>query len=210
MRTLVMDFDGTMVTEDVGDALCERLADPSWRVWDQAWERGEMPLHEAQERMWATLHATPEQLGAAVDAIARRRHGLDAFLADARRGFDRLVLASGGFDWYIERTLGETLSLFDEIWCNTLVPAEGGVQVGFPHLSSLGCGLCAVCKGIVCGRQQGQVSFVGDGTSDRCAVGRAHRMAAVRGSRLAAGCRAAGVGAIEFDSFDDLRPWLTP
>lgn len=208
MSTLVMDFDGTMVTEDLGDALCDRLAHPSWRAWDQAWERREVSLHEAQRNMWATLRATPDELGAAVDAIAVRRRGLDGFLSAARGRFDRLVLASGGFDWYIQRVLGDALSLFDAVYSNTLVPSAGGVVLDFPHLDGFGCGLCAVCKGLVCDAQPGPVAFVGDGSSDRCAVGRADRIAAVRASKLAAACRAGGVAALEFDSFDELLPWI--
>lgn len=208
MRTLVMDFDGTMVTEDLGDVICDRLADPSWRVWDGAWERRELPYDEAFRRAWATLRATPEELGAVVDQVSHPRRGLDAFLAEARRRFDRLVIASGGYDWYIERVLGDTLALFDEVTCNTLVPTGGGAVVGFPHLERFGCGSCAVCKGLVCEAQPGTVWFVGDGTSDRCAIGRVERIAAVRGSTLAAGCRAAGVPAREFEGFDELLPWI--
>src|SRR5438876_423243 len=77
----------------------------------------------------------------------------------------------------------------------------------FPHRERLGCPLCGVCKGRVVDELHAagrRVTFVGDGTSDRCAVGRAERIFAVRGSKLAAECRARGAAAVEFDSFDEI------
>src|SRR5262249_14844413 len=137
------------------------------------------------------------------------RPGLDAFL-DACRGTE-LVLASGGFDFYIEAILGEQrLARFAAVFANAGVVENGGVRVSFPHRERLGCGLCAVCKGRICDerRTAGRcVIFVGDGTSDRCAIGRADRLFAVRGSKLAVACRVAAAPAVEFDTLaEGARP----
>src|SRR5258706_15873139 len=58
---LVLDFDGTVTLADVGDAVCERFADPSWRAIDDQWVRNEISLPEAQRRMWALARATREE-----------------------------------------------------------------------------------------------------------------------------------------------------
>ena len=46
--------------------------------------------------------------------------------------------------------------------------------------------------------------FIGDGASDRCAIGRADRIFAVRGSLLARTCAARGVAHVDFDDFAEI------
>lgn len=204
---LVVDFDGTITTLDLGDAICEQFADPAWRDVDLLWERRELPIHEAQLRMWAMVDATPREITDHVLRIAAVRDGFDELLRFVREASMGLVLASGGFDLYISAVLGSRLEAFDAFYCNRAVPRGRTVDVSFPFLGDLGCGLCAVCKGKVCDRLRAaghRVTFIGDGTSDRCAIGRADRMFAVRGSKLARGCAEAGVPVIEVDSFHDV------
>ena len=199
----IFDFDGTLVTTDLGDELCNAFAPPSWREIDAAWERRELSLHEAQRRMWALVRATRSQVLEWVAANATLRPGLDALLRRLTARGERVVLASGGFDVYVEPVLGTRLARFDAAFYNRLTFDGSSVAVDFPHLDALGCDLCAVCKGKVCDRYRhggARVTFVGDGTSDRCAIGHADRLFAVRDSKLA---RAAGDGATSFDSFDE-------
>jgi 2-hydroxy-3-keto-5-methylthiopentenyl-1-phosphate phosphatase len=205
---VVVDFDGTIALADVGDEMCERFADPGWREIDLRWVRKEISLGEAQRQMWGTMRAAPEALVAFARQVGALRPGLDAFLDRCAGRGAEVFLASGGFDFYIQAVLGEARwSRFAARFCNVGRPEAGGVAVAFPHQAELGCPLCAVCKGRVCaalavaGRR---VAFVGDGTSDRCVIGQAHQIFAVRGGKLAAACRAAGAAATEFDSFDEL------
>ena len=200
----IFDFDGTLVTRDVGDDLCDRFADPSWRDIDAAWERRELSLHQAQRRTWALVKADEDELLAWVREHVRLRSGLDSLLDRLAARGARLVLASGGFGFYIEAVLHERLRRFEALFYNRATFDRGSVSVDFPHLGTLGCDLCPVCKGRVCdrfGEGGARVTFIGDGTSDRCAIGRADRLFAVRGSKLA---RAAGPDAIEFESFDEI------
>src|SRR5262245_62134838 len=83
---LVLDFDGTLTTTDVGDDLCDRFAPPGWRDVDQQWVRGELSLPEAQRRMWGMARATRAQALDGARAVGRLRPGLDALLdaAEAR------------------------------------------------------------------------------------------------------------------------------
>jgi 2,3-diketo-5-methylthio-1-phosphopentane phosphatase len=204
--SLILDFDGTITHADVGDEICDRFADPRWRELDERWERKEIALPDAQREMWALVAAPAEAILAYAHEIGRIRPGLDALL-DAAAGFE-LVLASGGFDFYIEAILGARLGRFAAVYCNRGVLGGGGVQVSFPLRASLGCELCAVCKGRICAerRRAGRrVIFVGDGTSDRCAIGQADELWAVRGGKLA---RAAAGRAREFDGFDEIAAAL--
>jgi len=210
--TVVLDFDGTVTTADVGDEICERFADPGWRDLDRLWEEKRISLPDAQAGMWALVSGGRDEILTYAKAIGTLRPGLDAFL-DACRGSE-LVLASGGFDFYIEAILGaRRLARFAAVYANKGVVENGGVRVSFPHRERLGCGLCAVCKGRICDDRRAagrRVIFVGDGTSDRCAVGRADRLFAVRGSKLAAACRVAAAPAVEFDTLDEVAGQLFP
>jgi 2,3-diketo-5-methylthio-1-phosphopentane phosphatase len=205
-----MDFDGTLTDRDVGDALCDRFAPPAWRDIDAAWVRGELSLPEAQRRMWALARATRAEALDGARAVGHLRHGIDALLdGAAARGVD-LWLASGGFDFYIEALLGERLERFGRAFFNRARFDGDRFLVEFPH-EALACARCAVCKGRVCdlARRAGRrVLFAGDGYSDRCVLGRADAVFAVRDGQLAKLGHEHGGVAHEFSSLDELLPFL--
>src|SRR5262249_26052358 len=122
--TVVLDFDGTVTTADVGDEICERFAGPEWRDIDRLWEEKRISLPDAQEGMWSLVSGERNAILDFARAIGTLRPGLDA-LVDACRGSE-LVLASGGFDFYIEAILGSTLARFGSVYSNRGVVADGG------------------------------------------------------------------------------------
>lgn len=203
---VVLDFDGTVTQKDIGDEICDRFAPPAWRDIDAAWVRNELSLPEAQRRMWALARAGRDEAIAYARQIGALRPGLDALLRAARDAGASLWLASGGFDFYIEALLGERLALFERRYFNGARFYDGRIAVDFPH-AELACGRCAVCKGKVCdaARAGGRPTvFIGDGASDRCAIGRADRIFAVRGSLLARACAERGVAHVAFDDFGEV------
>jgi 2,3-diketo-5-methylthio-1-phosphopentane phosphatase len=205
---LVVDFDGTLTDKDVGDEICDRFSTPEWRELDAAWIRNEISLPEAQRRMWALARAEREEALAYAREIGHLRPGVDALLDAARRAGAALWLASGGFDFYIEALLGDRMAAFERAYFNTGRFVDGGIAIDFPH-RDLACAACAVCKGKVCdlARAGGaRVVFVGDGSSDRCAVGRADLLFAVRGSLLEQTCRERGA---DYRAFVDLNEVAT-
>jgi 2-hydroxy-3-keto-5-methylthiopentenyl-1-phosphate phosphatase len=203
---LVLDFDGTLTDVDVGDAVCDLFAPPAWREIDERWVRREISLPEAQRGMWALVRATRERALAGAREVGRLRPGLEALLDRAEQQGAEVWLASGGFDFYIEALLGPWLGRFARTYYNATHFDGDRLAVDFPHVA-LACTSCAVCKGKVCDlarERGGPVLFVGDGHSDRCVIGRADRVAAVRGSHLARWCREQGVTALEFDRLDEV------
>jgi len=200
---LVCDFDGTLTRRDVGDALCDRFADPSWRQVDEAWLRGEISLPEAQRSMWSTVRAGRDELLVAARELGEFREGAASLFAAVADGRLDLVIASGGFDLYIEPLLGPWLGLLEAAHYNRLEPAPTGARPTFSDAWS--CTRCAVCKGRIvrwwvdAGRT---VAFCGDGSSDRCAIGEAPRLFAVTGSPLHRLCDEQGIGCVAFESFE--------
>jgi 2,3-diketo-5-methylthio-1-phosphopentane phosphatase len=201
----VLDFDGTVTQKDVGDEICERFAPPSWRDIDAEWVRNEISLPEAQRRMWRLARCDREQAVAWSRHIGAERPGLDALLDGVRAAGGAAWLASGGFDFYIEAILDGRMARFERAFFNRASFVDGAVDVEFPH-DELACGRCAVCKGRVCdlAREHGRVIFVGDGASDRCAIGRADVLCAVRGSLLERACRERGAPHVSFEHLDEL------
>ncbi|MFT7621121.1 MAG: 2-hydroxy-3-keto-5-methylthiopentenyl-1-phosphate phosphatase [Myxococcota bacterium] len=204
---LILDFDGTIALADVGDELCDRFAPPEWAEIDAMFQRRELSLPDAQKQMWALMRCTEAALDAETDRVGTLRHGLDGLLDRADADGVRLVLASGGFDRYIRRILGPRHERFEQAFYSDLTVQGDRLSVTFPLADRLGCPQAAVCKGAVCDlyREQGcRVIFVGDGASDRCAIGRADVLYAVRDSKLAAWADEAGVATVPFDSFDEV------
>jgi len=203
---VVLDFDGTITEKDIGDEVCDHFADPSWRDIDAAWVRNEISLPEAQRRMWALARAEREAAVAYARQVGHRRPGLSA-LFDAVEGLGGQVwLASGGFDFYVEALLGEEAGRFTRRYYNGTRFEGGRIEVDFPH-QALACARCAICKGKVCDlarTETDNVVFVGDGSSDRCAVGRADRLFAVSGGILDRHCADQGAEATRFTSFDEV------
>lgn len=207
---VVLDFDGTVTHKDIGDEICDRFAPPAWREIDAAWVRNEISLPDAQRKMWALARAERSEALAYAQQIGHLRPGLDALIDAAVAAGAELWLASGGFDFYIEALLGARLTRFARTYFNGTRFVDGRIEVEFPH-ARLACGRCAVCKGKVCdeARADGRrVFFIGDGASDRCAIGRADRLFAVRGSLLHRACDERGVPCVPFERLDELTAQL--
>lgn len=213
VRTLVLDFDGTLTLGDIGDLICGRFATPAWADIDAAWVRGELSLAEAQRQMWALCRCTAGQALEHAREVGHLRPGLDDLLAAAAAKHVPVWLASGGFDFYIEEILGPTRLLgLGRRYYNQARFAGDRVQVSFPH-EDLSCRRCAVCKGRVCGLAAaaggGPVAFVGDGTSDRCvldhaAPGTTAAIFAVAGGPLEAEAAALGAAVVPFTDLSEV------
>ena len=207
---VVLDFDGTVTEKDIGDEVCGRFADPAWREIDARWVRNELSLPEAQRLMWALVRCSRAEAVAHAQKVGRLRPGLDAFLDGVAARGGATWLASGGFDFYIEALLDGRGAHFEARFCNLARFVDGGIEVEFPH-TDLGCARCAVCKGRVCDRAKARadrVIFVGDGASDRCALGRCDALFCVRGSLLERLCQERGQPYRAFDRFDELLTLL--
>src|SRR5579859_7096419 len=102
---IVSDFDGTIVTRDIGDALCMTRIPKEYQEFDAQWRTGKWTLVEGQKWIWPRLRMREEEFLAAVDEVIEFRHGFERFLARARERGTPFAIASNGFANYIERTL---------------------------------------------------------------------------------------------------------
>jgi 2-hydroxy-3-keto-5-methylthiopentenyl-1-phosphate phosphatase len=203
-RTLVVDFDGTITEEDVLDTIARTFGDLDvYREVDEALDRNGMTLHEVLRREFAPVTASVEEVVTWVLANASIRPGFRELVALAcERGW-RLVVVSSGFRQFIEPVLDREGVGGVELVANEAEPDPAGWRIRFFDESE--CETCGeACKRLTVRSvaPEGEVVYVGDGYSDRCAAEDADRVFARRG--LEAYLRERGVPFTHFDDFHDV------
>jgi 2-hydroxy-3-keto-5-methylthiopentenyl-1-phosphate phosphatase len=205
---VVCDFDGTAVTEDLGDQVSIHFAGVQvWREAEDRYHAGELPFSALLEGIFAPITATREEIAAFARDRAVLRPGLERFVADCRRAGRPFLLCSAGLDVYIDAVLERLppeLRAHVEVRSNRATCSPAGLRVAF-HGAGGGCGRCGFCKGTVVDELRGRgyrVAICGDGTADRCAAERADLVFA-RGS-LRRHCDELGIRWTPFESFDDV------
>ena len=189
--TLVLDWDGTATERDTLDLVMKRFGDV--RVWRRTGEcMGRSMTHdEAIARSFLTVGAALDEVVAWLVDTVRLRPGFHEL---ARRY--RPLIVSSGFEELIDPILRrEGVSV--ELLANRVEPRPDGWRIRFRDAA-----VCADC-GEPCKRAAlpaGDVVYVGDGYSDRCAALAAGRV-------LATGSLArylAGRG-VAYEPFEDLH-----
>ena len=199
-RTLVVDFDGTITQEDVLDEIARTFGDDEvYREVDEALDRNGITLHEVLRREFEPVRAPLGEVLEWVHANASIRPGFRELVERARARGWRVVVVSSGFRQLIEPMLERAGIQGLELVSNEVDPDPEGWRITFFDESR-----CEVC-GEACKRTTvrsmvdgGEVVYVGDGYSDRCAAEDADLVFARRG--LAAYLAERGV---PFEPFDD-------
>jgi 2-hydroxy-3-keto-5-methylthiopentenyl-1-phosphate phosphatase len=177
--TLVLDFDGTITEIDLLDEIAERFGDPGvYREVEEGLLSGAITLRECITREFAPVRAPLADVTEWALQNIRIRAGFRAAIDLANdRGWPVLILSSG-FHELIEPLL-EREGVQVEVKANRLDPDPTGWRVLWRDET-----VCPVC-GQPCKRgslpPEGDVIYVGDGYSDRCAALAANRIFATRG-----------------------------
>ncbi len=202
VRSVIVDFDGTACLHDVAEHLMDAFADPSWRTYDEAWERGEMGAPEALTLQAAMVSVTTDE----VVAFALEHCPMDPtfgpFVGRCREAGVDVSLASDGFGLYIEPLL--TAHGIDGVGVITNAWVAGGVTFPNGHPDCIYCGTCKMNAVL---RAPGPVAFVGEGSSDR--FGALYADIVFAKDALVAHCRRDGVLFRSWGDFDDVWAALT-
>jgi 2-hydroxy-3-keto-5-methylthiopentenyl-1-phosphate phosphatase len=207
-RTLVVDFDGTITQEDVLDEIARTFGDDEvYREVDEALDRNGITLHEVLRREFEPVRAPLGEVLEWVHANASIRPGFRELVELARARGWRVVVVSSGFRQLIEPMLERAGIQGLELVSNEVDPDPEGWRITFFDESR-----CEVC-GEACKRTTvrsmvdgGEVVYVGDGYSDRCAAEDADLVFARRG--LAAYLTERGVPFEPFDDFSQIAEKL--
>ena len=204
--SLIVDFDGTITTEDVGSALCERFAPGVLERVDARWLAGEISFGEAFRLACLELKAPHEELVDHALAVGRVRAGFGELVETVLSSGGTLTVASAGLDLYVEpilrRELGPQLQRL-LVRANAATVTDDGVDVRFPH-EHPDCATCANCKGLVARAERAagrRVVGVGDSFTDLCLAREAEHVFAR--AWLSDHCAGAGIA---HETFDDFHP----
>lgn len=209
MLLIACDFDGTITHQDTLVKILDRYGSAHWRrVQDQV-VSGEISIREGLQQEMGSVRCSPEELKSLLADQVEVDPGFPAFLRKMRTQGIPLVCLSGGFDLCIETVLAKAGLWPLPTLANRLIRNNGSWHVEFPYPSSR-CQACGHCKGDpirVWNTQGYSTIFVGNGVTDRCAARNA-RMTFAK-DELAAWCRANGIPATPYRTFDDISGELS-
>jgi 2-hydroxy-3-keto-5-methylthiopentenyl-1-phosphate phosphatase len=204
VRSIVVDFDGTISIDDVSDGLFAAFAEPGWREIDLEFERGAIGSRECIERQTALLRGTPEEL----ETYSVEHFPVDPtfppFVAWARGAGLEVSVASDGVGLHVLPLLA-SVGLRDLPVLTNRPVSNGRWRMEFPngHPECVRCGTCKMNATLRARKSARPTAFVGDGHSDTYGAQYADVVFAKR--FLADYCRDMGVPFIEWETFDDVR-----
>ncbi|WP_242346648.1 MtnX-like HAD-IB family phosphatase [Anaeromyxobacter terrae] len=205
---IVCDFDGTALTEDLGDLVAYRFAgEANYRAAADLYQRGEFPFSVLLAKVFAPITASRGEIAAFAREHAVLRPGFEALVEACRASGRPFLVVSSGLDAYIEPVLERlppALRAHVEVRANRAELSPSGLSVRFHGAD---CGFCGFCKGDVVRELQGagnKVVLCGDGTGDRHAADAADHVFARAGSSLVRYCAERGIRHDVFETFDEV------
>jgi 2-hydroxy-3-keto-5-methylthiopentenyl-1-phosphate phosphatase len=202
-RTLVVDFDGTVTEDDLLDTIASRFGDPAiYREVEDGLHAGRLPLREVITREFRPVRRPLEEVVRWELDNVRIRPGFRELVGLARERGWRFVVVSSGFRELIDPIL-EREGVDVELHANRVDARPDGWRVRWNYADD--CDACGEsCKRAVAEELagEGELVYVGDGYSDRCAAELADRVFARRA--LAAYLEERGVAYERFDDFHDV------
>lgn len=195
-RNLVVDFDGTVTETDLLDAIAQTFgSEEVYREVDEGLDAGALTLREVITREFAPVRAPLEEVVAWTLERARIRPGFRELVALARERGWRFVVLSSGFHELIEPVLARE-GVEVELVANRVEPKPDGWRVIWRDGER-----CPEC-GEPCKRAAlpdgGEIVYVGDGISDRCAALASDRVFAIKGL-----ARWLGEQSVPYEPFED-------
>ena len=191
----------------MGHVIFDAFADPTWRVIDDEWIRGDIPTSERARRQFALVQATEQEF---LDLIAR--HAIDPayapLVADLRGRGVPLQIVSDGFDAYVRPMLARAGLADLPFQSNRLSFRNGAIELDFPHERPGHDPRGGWKAGPVRALQaEGwRVAYAGDGMSDLAAAHAADLLFAR--AQLAIHCRRERIAYHAFEDMRDVHDWV--
>jgi 2-hydroxy-3-keto-5-methylthiopentenyl-1-phosphate phosphatase len=202
-RSLVIDFDGTITEEDLLDTIAQTFGDPAvYQEVDHGLDEGRLPLREVITREFAPVRRPLDEVVQWELDNVRVRPGFRELVEAAKEHDWRLTVVSSGFHELIE-PIFEREEVEVDLHANRVDPRPDGWRVLWQYGDD--CGTCGEsCKRSVAEELagDGELVYIGDGYSDRCAAELADRVFAIRS--LARYLDERGIAYEPFEDFHDI------
>jgi 2-hydroxy-3-keto-5-methylthiopentenyl-1-phosphate phosphatase len=202
MRAVVIDFDGTICSEDVSEEILRAFAPPEWWDIDLEFQRGAIGSRECLSRQAALLQGSEREM-LAFALKHRIEPSFAPFVEWAKAQGIEVAVASDGFGFYVEPMLKAAGVDGIALHINHMEVEEGTFSFPSAHPVCVGCGVCKML--VVKGYRDrlGQVAFVGEGHTDRYGALYADLVFAKK--HLVPICVSDGVRFMSWNTFDDVR-----
>lgn len=199
---VTIDFDGTIVDQDITDAVIQNFATTGWEIPERLWESGQMGSRECLEIQMSLIH---EPLADVLNFIDRFEidPNFPCFIDLLNEMGVPFAIISDGFKVFIERLLGNAgFMKMPLIYANGLIETRVGLKTIFPYGNrqcSSGTCKCSATNNLSNGRS---VILIGDGRSDFCLAQKAAYIFSK--GKLGHYCAEAGLRFRSFDDFSDI------
>lgn len=209
MIRVFCDFDGTVASADVGNALFRTFSGGRTEAIVAEYLQGSIDAPECFRRECEAIGTVSRaELGAFVDSFDLDP-GFPSFVSFCREQDMPLMILSDGLDFYVKRILDRHGFGMIPFKANKAVFHGDGdgarLSVEFPYRDEH-CDRCGNCKKnhlATLSADEDVIVYVGDGFSDRCAVRHADIVFAKK--RLIAFCQEENISYHEYRDFNDVR-----
>lgn len=167
-----IDFDGTIVGQDITDEVIKRFAGPGWEPIEEEWERGLIGSRECLSRQMSLIEAPLEEALEYIDRFEVDKT-FPGFISFLRENNIPHAVVSDGFKPFSQRILKNAGLSGLPVYANALKEEGGRLKAYFPY-SKEACP-SGTCKCAVAGDAGGgaPVILIGDGRSDFGLAGKA-------------------------------------
>jgi 2-hydroxy-3-keto-5-methylthiopentenyl-1-phosphate phosphatase len=202
---LLIDFDGTIVSIDTAEFALDRFADPSWRLIDEEFERGEVTFEESLRKEFLMIKVPEKMILDELEKVTELRPNFGKLVEYCKTHNLSLIVVSGGLDFCIRHFLGRNGWLkFVEIHAPRSEFTANGYTLIFPELfdrssTSFKDDLVKYYR-----RQGSKVIYIGNGLGDYPAAKEADISFAVKGSKLAELCKKGHLACREITDFQQV------
>jgi 2,3-diketo-5-methylthio-1-phosphopentane phosphatase len=202
-KLVLVDFDGTITKNDVGALLFDSFSKEKNKRIVSQWLEGKISSKECLQKECELIEITKKQLKNF--ALSQKiDENFPDFVDLCKREKKDLVILSDGLDYYIKLILRK-YHLDDILFYSNTLRFEGKRLVPeFPYYDQ-GCGNCGNCKKYHLRnlrRPRQRVVYIGDGLSDKCAIGEADFIFAK--NDLKSFCEKEKIDHFEFKDFRDV------
>lgn len=211
--TVVTDFDGTLMEQDVGDVLMEGLDvlnEPQVTLASRLFREKKVGSLAWIEAAYPMLAGQQEQVDRLIESVYLRDGARD-FVDFCQQKDVPITVLSDGMLYYIEQILGRHQIKVDRVIGNPITYlADGEFQFGVQNTNPA-CKWCGCCKASVVKQLKEEgclVIYIGDGSSDYYGSGFADWIFA-RGS-LAKYLKEEGTAYYPFETFHDILNIVRP
>jgi Haloacid Dehalogenase superfamily, subfamily IB, phosphoserine phosphatase-like/2,3-diketo-5-methylthio-1-phosphopentane phosphatase len=198
------DFDNTITSYDVLDAIIEKFAvDSEWEVFEKAWSEGKIGSRECLKGQFRSLRATKDEMIKYVSGVKIDPY-FSALLELLVSVGVEPIITSDSFTFVINQIFRSNGIKGIKVYANQLRFSGKNLIPVFP-LSNPLCSKCAHCKKnrLLDSRSRSKILvYIGDGRSDRCPA-QAADLVFAKGS-LIRYCAEMNKPCVEFNDLSDV------